>query len=102
MAKAAKLAHKKKIAPDAAVSKLVMITGKGHRVTKNVTGRADCGARMTGWRYGTIGDVTCWGCLTPEERDARTPEFEVPPGQFELDKVLAELEVERPWAEEEA
>ena len=75
--KQAKLAHKsKKVdAEEQAASRLVMLSGD-HRVSKNVTGRTDCGERVVGWRYGGKEDVKCWGCLTPDER---VPLIEVPP-----------------------
>ena len=57
----------KKDTSEATAPKLVMLTGRGHRVSRNVTARADCGVRMTtGWRYGTTEDVTCKGCLEVE------------------------------------
>ena len=44
-------------------SVFTMLTGRGHRVSRSVTGRADCGERMEGWRYGEKSDVTCTDCL---------------------------------------
>ena len=68
--KAAKIALKKKAEVEAAASRLVMIAGI-HRVSRNVTGRTDCGLRVNdaenggavGWSYGTKEDVSCEYCL---------------------------------------
>lgn len=75
-----------------AASKLVMITGNGHRISKAINMEADCGKSRRGWHYGRLSDVTCWGCLTPDER-INSELFVVPPGQFEVDEVLKELGV---------
>ena len=61
--KQAKTAHKKKIEHEFSVSKLVMITGEGHRVSTTTQLFSDCGVRRMGWRFGEAEDVTCKFCL---------------------------------------
>ena len=42
-----------------ASTKRPVMVSNGHRVSNNITGRADCGERMRGWTFGTDADVTC-------------------------------------------
>lgn len=90
--KPAKMGHNKPktVHEDMSASRLVMITD-GHRVTGG-SSFTDCGLRREhSWRYGTQDDVTCHGCMTPEQHEALAAQVEVPPGQFEMDKVLKEF-----------
>ena len=94
--KPAKMGHKttqKQTQDDLAAARLVMLTG-GHRVTDSAF-LTVCGVRREKpWHYGVQEDVTCRGCMTEAQIDALAAQVEVPPGQFEMDKVLAELGVE--------
>lgn len=65
----AKTAYTKAKAAELAVSKLVIITGKGHRVSKSIQLSADCGVRRVGWHYGETNDVTCEHCLDGSRYD---------------------------------
>jgi hypothetical protein len=82
MGKEAKLAHKKKAAPERGDLRprsvqLCDSTGVVHRISRNVTGKTDCGLRVndkdvrdprrvavgtSAWYFGTADDVTCGGC----------------------------------------
>lgn len=74
--------HKVKDEAEQIASHIAMVAGT-HRVSKNVTGRTDCGRRLNEgevprWRYGHERDVKCQYCL---ERVHYTTvlEPEVPP-----------------------
>lgn len=64
--KNAKMGHtRSKAAPpeETSVSNLVMLTGRGCRVSTSIQSTADCGRPRIGWRYGDAKDVTCKDCL---------------------------------------
>ena len=52
-------------------TKRPVMVSNGHRVSRNVTGRTDCGERMSGWTFGTDADVTCTAeCASSGEESA--------------------------------
>lgn len=57
--KQAKLALKSKKKANVEQVSAFMMISDGHRVSRNATGKTDCGEYMTGWRYGTVSDITC-------------------------------------------
>lgn len=60
--KKAKMGHDKiKAKDEVSAGSLVMISG-GHRISKNISGRTDCGMRVNGWHYGSKEDVSCSPC----------------------------------------
>lgn len=92
MGKDAKTAEKKKevFQGEYDSSKLVMITGDGHKVANTVDGYAICGVERIGWRFGEDRHVSCKFCRDGVRQD----DLVVPPGQFELtDEDIAELPV---------
>lgn len=44
------------------VSKLLMLTGEGHKIAKASDTKSVCGVKRIGWHYGTASDVTCKRC----------------------------------------
>ena len=57
----------KQSADDLAVSRLVIITSLGHRISRAINSKTVCGEYRTPWHYGEAKDVSCKQCLDLRE-----------------------------------